>query len=85
MALILSFAIGSTITIGMTTYGYYNIENTLTHGIRAWAFSGSGYSSASAKIVEGNYDSGWEKGRDVEITKIKNPIYKLYRYHKFNK
>ncbi len=69
---------------GMTTYGYYGIKEVLKVGIRAWAYEGSGYSSASAKIIEGNYDSGWETGRDVTVTKKNNPLKVCYGYHTFN-
>ncbi|SDB03156.1 hypothetical protein [Eubacterium oxidoreducens] len=84
IAIVLAIFIGC-VAFGMTTYGYYNIENTFTHGIRAWASASSKYSSASIKIVEGSYNSGWKTGRDVTLTKIKNPIYTLKRYHRYNK
>lgn len=69
---------------GMTLKGYYGIKG-INVGIRTWAFAGSGYSSASGKIVEGSYNSGWKTGRDVTVTKKNNPFKTCYGYHRYNK
>ncbi len=70
---------------GMTTYGAYMFHSGLDVGIRAWAFESSPYKSASARLTEGTYDSGWHTSRDVTLQKVNDPRYTAKGEHKFNK
>lgn len=64
-------------------YGSYGFRSGGYVGERAWAEKESPYKEAGAKIVEGNYDSGWKFGRDVTVKKLNNPLKTCYGYAQF--